>query len=112
MVTNYGTVGHHIIDIPQNINDSDLLRISNILNSNLAGKTLSEITNDIMDAIKDEMIEYDEILNILLEILLENLGDSQDNTPVISTGSSKMLDYRNSRMWKKQKLFPCWNSMN
>ncbi len=105
MVTNYGTVGHHIIDIPQNINDSDLLRISNILNSNLAGKTLSEITNDIMDAIKDEMIEYDEILNILLEILLENLGDSQDNTPVISTGSSKMLDYPEFQDVEKAKNF-------
>ena len=35
------------------------------------------------------MIEYDEILNILLEILIENLEDSTENTRVISAGRSK-----------------------
>jgi len=105
MVTNYGTVSHHIIEMPQNLNDSDLVRITNILNDNLAGKTISEITGDIMDNIKNEMIEYDEILNILLEILLENLDDVIESNSVVSTGSSKMLDYPEFQDVEKAKNF-------
>ncbi|AEE91240.1 Heat-inducible transcription repressor HrcA [Tepidanaerobacter acetatoxydans Re1] len=105
MVTNYGNVSHHIIDIPQNFSDSDFVRISNILNANLTGKTFSEITNEIMDAVKTEMIEYDEILNLLLEILLDNLGDIQENTQVVSAGSSKMLEYPEFQDVEKVKSF-------
>jgi len=105
MVTNYGTVSHNIIEIPQNLNDSDLVRISNVLNANLQGKTLVEITSDIIDSIKNEMIEYDEILNILLEILLENLDDVDESGNVVSTGSSKMLDYPEFQDVEKAKNF-------
>lgn len=105
MVTNYGTISHHIIDIPQNFSDSDLIRISNILNTNLTGKTFSDITNDMMDEIKNEIIEYDKTLNILMEILLENLADAQDNSQVISTGSSKMLEYPEFQDVEKAKNF-------
>ena len=105
MVTNYGTVSHNIIEMPQNLNDSDLVRISNILNDNLVGKTLLEITSDIMDNIKNEMIEYDEILNMLLEILIENLDEEDERSKVVSTGSSKMLDYPEFQDVEKAKNF-------
>ena len=105
MVTNYGTVSHHIIEMPQNLDDSDLIRITNILNDNLTGKMFSEITGDIMDSIKSEMIEYDEILNVLLEILLENLDDASESSTVVSTGGSKMLDYPEFQDVEKAKNF-------
>jgi len=105
MVTNYGTVSHNIIEMPQNINDSDLVRITNILNNNLTGKTISEITNDIMETIKNEMIEYDDILNVLFEILLENLEEEAESGNVVSTGSSKMLDYPEFQDVEKAKNF-------
>ena len=105
MVTNYGTVSHNIIDMPTTISDSDLERITNILNDNLSGKTISEINSDIMETIKTEMIEYDEILNILLEILIENLEEDAESGNVVSTGSSKMLDYPEFRDVEKAKNF-------
>lgn len=105
MVTNYGTVSHNIIDMPPTISDSDLERITNILNDNLSGKTISEINSDIMETIKTEMIEYDEILNILLEILIENLEEDAESGNVVSTGSSKMLDYPEFRDVEKAKNF-------
>jgi heat-inducible transcriptional repressor len=93
IVTNYGTISHHIIEIPFNLTESDLTRLSNALNDNLAGKTFSEITSELMDSIKNEMIEYDEVLNILLDILLESLDDNSDSAKVITAGSSKMLEF-------------------
>lgn len=105
MLTNYGSVSHHVIEIPQNFNDSDLIRISNILNDNLAGKNFSGITNEIIESIKNEMIEYDEILNILLEILIENLEDSIENTRIISAGRSKMLEHPEFQNVEKAKKF-------
>ncbi|GAQ25554.1 heat-inducible transcriptional repressor HrcA [Tepidanaerobacter syntrophicus] len=105
IVTNYGNISHHIIDLPKNFTDSDLTRISNILNDNLTGKTFSEITGELMNAIRNEMIEYDELLNILLEILLNNLEEMQQNAPLISAGSSKMLEYPEFQDVEKVKTF-------
>lgn len=105
VITNYGTISHHIIEIPSNLTDSDLIRISNVLNHNLSGKAISELTSEAKDIIKNEMIEYDEILNILMNILVENIDDAVENTRVVSTGRSKMLEYPEFRDVEKAKNF-------
>ena len=105
VITNYGTISHHIIDIPSNLNDSDFIRISNVLNHNLAGKAISELTSETKETIKNEMIEYDQILNILMDILVENVDDVVENTLVVSTGRSKMLEHPEFRDVEKAKKF-------
>jgi len=91
IVTNYGNISHHIIDVPSTLTDSDLETVSNILNENLIGKTLSEISNDVIQKVKKDMIKYEEILNVFLDILQESLSDSKDSSMIISSGSSNML---------------------
>jgi heat-inducible transcriptional repressor len=105
IVTNYGTVSHHIIEIPQNLTDSDLQRISNALNSNLGGKALEEITPEVMNSIKDDMIEYDSVLNILLDLLMENLDDTKENSKVYALGSSRMLEFPEFRDVERARNF-------
>ncbi|HHW01534.1 MAG TPA: heat-inducible transcription repressor HrcA [Thermoanaerobacterales bacterium] len=105
IVTSYCTVTHHIIEIPQNLTDSDLQRISNALNSNLSGKALEEITPEIMNSIKDDMIEYDSVLNVLLDLLMENLDDTKESNKVYSTGSSKMLEFPEFRDVERARNF-------
>jgi heat-inducible transcriptional repressor len=105
IVTNYGTISHHIIEIPQNLTDSDITRISNLLNAYLADKTFSEITPALLASIKEEMLEYEGVLSILLEILLENLDEAKESTKVYSTGSSKMLEFPEFRNVERAKKF-------
>ncbi|MCR4429836.1 MAG: heat-inducible transcriptional repressor HrcA [Tepidanaerobacteraceae bacterium] len=105
IVTNYSTVSHHIIEIPQNLTDSDLQRISNALNSSLAGKALEDITQDVMNSIKDDMIEYDNVLNFLLDLLMENLDDTKENNRVYASGSSKMLEFPEFRDVERARNF-------
>lgn len=105
IVTNYGTVSHHIIRLPIGLTDSDLKIVSNMLNENLKGKTLSEITNEEITAIKQEMLEYNEMLNVLLEILQDSLESTRDNSKVISMGSSKMLEFPEFQNVQKAKNF-------
>ena len=105
VVTNYGTIHHHILKIPNHLTDGDLIRITNALNQYLIGKTVSEITGDTIDAIKAEMIEYDEILNVLADILRDNLNDAKEDAKVISTGSSKMLEHPEFKDLEKARNF-------
>lgn len=105
LLTDCGTISHHIINIPQNLTDSDLTRLSNALNDNLVGKTFSEITTELMESIKNEMIEYDDILNVLFDILQESLGDENDNAKVITAGSSNMLEFPEFRDVEKAVSF-------
>lgn len=105
IVTNYGTVTHHILRLPKELTESDLKIMSNILNDRLTDKTLSEITSEEIAAIKNEMIRYNEIFNILLEILQESLEDTQESSKIISMGSSKMLEFPEFQDVKKAKNF-------
>jgi heat-inducible transcriptional repressor len=105
MVTNYGTISHNIVEIPHSFTDSDLIRISNLLNTKLTGMALSEITPEVIESISQELIEYDGIINVLIDILLENLDDAKDNTKVVATGSSKMLGFPEFRDVDRAKIF-------
>lgn len=105
IVTNYGTISHNIIELPTNLSDSDLLRISNLLNEKLAGKQLSDITPEVVDSIKTEMIEYDGILNTLVDILLQNLDDTKENVKVYSTGGSNLLELPEFKDVERAKNF-------
>jgi len=105
IVTNYDTVSHHIIEIPENLSDAELLRISNAMNSTLSGKALEEISKDLMDSIKDDMLEYDRVLNILFNLLMENLDDTKENKRVYASGSARMLEFPEFRDVERARNF-------
>lgn len=105
IVTNCGTVSHNIIKLPTGLTDSDLKIVSNMLNENLKGKTLSDITSEEISAIKQEMLEYNELLNTFLEILQNSLRNTRDSSKVISMGSSKMLEFPEFQNIQKAKKF-------
>lgn len=105
VMTNYGTIHHHILKVPKHLTDGDLIRITKALNQKLGGKTAIEITDDTIAAIKAEMIEYDRVLSVLADILRDNLDDSKEDAKVVSTGSSKMLEHPEFKDLEKAKNF-------
>lgn len=105
IVTNYGTISHSIVEIPPSFTDSDLTRISNLLNTKIMGMALADITPEVIETVKDEMMEYDGVLNTLINILLDNLDEAKDNVKVTSAGSSKMLSFPEFKDVEKAKNF-------
>jgi len=93
IVTNLGTISHNIVEIPRTFTNSDLTRISNLLNAKVKNMALSDITPEVIESVKEELIEYDGVLNVLINILLDNLDEAKDNVKVTSAGSSKMLGF-------------------
>lgn len=105
IVTSFGTISHNIIDIPQDLTDSDLLRISNALNDKLMGRTMEEITPEVMNSIKDEMIEYDSVMNVMINLLMESLDDTMESNKIFASGSTKMLEFPEFKDVEKAKNF-------
>ncbi|MGB9813248.1 MAG: heat-inducible transcriptional repressor HrcA [Thermovenabulum sp.] len=105
IITNLGNVVHQIIEIPEGIKDSDLIRITNLLNTFLKYKTIEEITPELMENIKHEMIEHEEVISILINILIETLNQFKDGGKVYYFGSSKMLDFPEFRDLEKARNF-------
>ncbi|ADL07668.1 heat-inducible transcriptional repressor HrcA [Thermosediminibacter oceani] len=105
MVTNYGTIVHQIIELPQNLKDSDLTRISNLFNKYLVEKTVEEITPDYMNRIKNEMREYEEALKSFIQVLIERLQEVKESGKVFSSGSSRMLDFPEFKDVEKARNF-------
>ncbi|MCG0274767.1 MAG: heat-inducible transcriptional repressor HrcA [Thermosediminibacteraceae bacterium] len=105
IVTNYGTVLNQIIELPENLTDSDLTRISNLFNNFLVEKTVDEITPDYMERIKSEMREYEQALDTLIHVLIERLEESKENGKVFASGSSRMLDFPEFKDVEKARNF-------
>lgn len=105
IVTDCGTISHNIIEIPRSLTESDLTKITNLLNDKLIGKTFSDISNEMIDTIKSEIIEYDEVLNILLDVLMQSLDDTCEQSKIVYSGSSKMLEYPEFKNVDKVKKF-------
>ncbi|TYP54987.1 heat-inducible transcriptional repressor HrcA [Thermosediminibacter litoriperuensis] len=105
MVTNFGAIVHQIIELPKNLRDSDLTRISNLFNKYLVEKTVEEITPDYMERIKNEMREYEETLNTFIHVLIERLQEVKENGKVFSSGSSRMLDFPEFKDVEKARNF-------
>lgn len=106
VVTNYGAIRHHVLQIPKRLSDGDLIRISNAFNQYLVGKTVMDITDEIIEIIKKELIDYDKVISLMAKILKDHLDDNNE-AKLVATGSSKMLDHPEFKDVEKAKSFLC-----
>lgn len=105
VVTNYGSIHHHILNIPKRLTDGDLIRISNVFNHFLVGKTAQEITDETVEDLKLELIDYEQVIHLMARILREHLDDRRDEAKMVSIGSSRMLDHPEFKDLEKAKNF-------
>ncbi|SHM05439.1 heat-inducible transcription repressor HrcA [Caldanaerovirga acetigignens] len=105
IVTNYSAVVHQIVELPENLADSDLIRISNLFNDYLVEKTVDEITPDYMERIKREMREHEMALDAFVRALIERLEEAKKNGKVFASGSSRMLDFPEFKDVEKARNF-------
>ena len=93
LVTDTKSVKNHIIETPKSISYNMCFALSNVLNENLRGKRLSEVSLDeIRKTIESEMSEYGDIAASILHAIDVALRD-EDTTEVFIRGANNILDF-------------------
>lgn len=91
IVTDTGMIKNVLIKLPKTINDSNLIKINNMLNEKLKGLTCEEINLSVITSIQNEMGGYYEILHAIIPILHESLNSME--TDVYLEGATNILNY-------------------
>jgi heat-inducible transcriptional repressor len=90
LVTDDGLIEHRSLEIPTNLSNSDLERISRALTKRLEGKTVEGIGRTTLRELQSELSQYGELLDYILELLSEQeQGDAGERLMV--GGASKLL---------------------
>lgn len=76
IITDAGLVEHRIMEAPQNLKESDFVRISNIITARLRGMALSDLSTAILDSVEDEIGGADRFVREILERTVESLSSS------------------------------------
>ena len=91
IVTDTAMIKNVLIKLPRTINDSNLIKINNMLNEKLRGLTCEEINLAVITSIQSEMGGYNEILNAIIPVLHESLNSME--TDVYVEGATNILNY-------------------
>lgn len=92
LVTDGNIVRNHIVKIHKLYTQDDLYKLTDRLNSNLCGMTVSDITLPLIQKIKKETKIDQELFDGLLDALNEALKNS-DDVNVFTSGASNMLNF-------------------
>jgi len=91
VVAESGFVDNKVIDTEQQLPREDLIRISNYLTENFAGRSLREIRDKLVAMMAEERAQVDKILGTTLELAKRSL-DQVAGHDVLVDGTSMILD--------------------
>jgi heat-inducible transcriptional repressor len=90
-VAKSGLIDHRVLDIDFGMSRDELTRMSNYLRSLLGGKTLSEVRQEILQAMADERLQADQIMRNAL--LLGERTLRQPAPDMLVQGESTFFDH-------------------
>ena len=92
VVTDANIVRHNIIRIPMAISHKIFPKLTEILNYHLQGRSLNDINLELVQILKASLKEYEDIVAIIIEALLETM--QEDQTPdIFTSGVMNMLRF-------------------
>lgn len=92
VVSNSGFVDNKVIETRQPIPREELVRISNYLNENFAGSTLSETREALLSHLAEERVRMDEALALTIRLARHGLDLTSDRD-VLLDGTSEILSH-------------------
>lgn len=102
-VTDTNVIQNHIIGVAKPPEEQTLLQLSAILNKHLVGLTIGEITLPIINDLKKQMGNYNEILNPVLECITDAV-ERADETEISLSGTKNILEYPEFSNISKAKI--------
>jgi heat-inducible transcriptional repressor len=93
IVTDTGYVENKVIEFEGNVSDSDLDRISTLLNQKLRGMNLKDLHLPLLNEIRSELSFHEEFFNEAVKLLLKITAQTQVNQErVYLDGATKILE--------------------
>ncbi len=85
-------VKNHIISIGEDISSEGILQLNLLLNNNLSGLTIDEITLDVISRMKAEDGEHAELINKVLDAVAESIR-KEEKVPIYTSGAPNIFKY-------------------
>ena len=85
-------VKNHIISIGEDISPEGILQLNLLLNNNLSGLTIDEITLDVISRMKAEDGEHAELINKVLDAVAESIR-KDEKVPIYTSGAPNIFKY-------------------
>lgn len=92
IITDTGLIKNTIIRIRKPISSDILYELSNILNAKLKNLTIEEINLSVINSIKTDLVNYEEIFDAIIPALYESLNE-EENSEVYLEGTTNILNY-------------------
>lgn len=92
LISQNGNIENRIIDVPQTITQSVLNEASNYLSARIFGRTLVDARNAILDELKDQKAQLDELTAKVVEMGLGVWAGGERGGSLIIKGQSNLLD--------------------
>lgn len=92
LVTEDGTVENRILDLPGGVEMSTLIEAGNYLNSRLAGRTLDEVKDEIINELAQHRSQLDLLTQRVVEAGLATWAGGDDKGALIVRGQSHLLE--------------------
>ncbi|MSP52293.1 MAG: heat-inducible transcriptional repressor HrcA [Alphaproteobacteria bacterium] len=92
LVNSEGAVENRVIESLNSVSSSDLVGATNYVNARLAGKTLSDLRDELAKDLDSHRSELDELTSRVIATGLAAWSGGEDRTSLIVRGQSQLLD--------------------
>ena len=91
-LTDTGLIKNHVMKVEKMPEEKTLKRINDVLNKRLVNLSIEEINLEVINNLKKDLTQHDEIFNAILPSLYETLNDA-DNNEVFMDGATNIFNY-------------------
>ena len=110
LVVNEEEVQNRVIHSERAFSESELIQTANYLNQEFVGKDLSLIRESVLDSMKQERDDMQQIMKMAIQMTDNVVGDQTDDDFVMA-GQTNLMEYAEmANMEKLRKLFDAFNA--
>lgn len=91
-LTDTGIIKNHVMKVEKMPEEKTLKRINDVLNKRLVNLSIEQINLEVINNLKKDLTQHDEIFNAILPSLYETLNDA-DNNEVFMDGATNIFNY-------------------
>jgi heat-inducible transcriptional repressor len=92
IITDAGIIKNTIIRVKKPISSDMLLKLTNLLNARLNSLTIEEINLSVINTIKNDLANHEEIFEAIIPVLYDSLS-SNGSSEVYMEGTTNMFNY-------------------
>ncbi|MDH5395683.1 MAG: heat-inducible transcriptional repressor HrcA, partial [Gammaproteobacteria bacterium] len=110
LVVNEQEVQNRVINTERAFSESELVQTANFINKKYIGRDLSEIRQSIMESMKQERDDIQEIMTMAIQ-MTENVVSAKSNDDYVMAGQTNLMNYAEmANMDKLRQLFDAFST--